>query len=214
MLKYSPELRDQPWIGYHVKDGQKGPIVWEAKHTMITIKDENDLPGIRLHVVVARNMLDTDEVKYFVSNAPPEIPVATLLLVGFSRWRVERCFQDQKQEVGLDQWEGRRYLGLKRHLILTCVSYLFLATVREQLRKKKSAANGLPSPRGSRLADSLLVAKRSSLGQADRAHRQHDRVQPTTQRPSSQEPYKIQTQETPGNGHLSEKPHPMQMAMT
>jgi SRSO17 transposase len=41
-----------------------------------------------------------------------------LLLVAFSRWRVERCFQDDKSEIGLDQYEGRRYLGLKRHLIL------------------------------------------------------------------------------------------------
>ncbi|KKL69924.1 hypothetical protein LCGC14_2110060 [marine sediment metagenome] len=158
MLKYSPALRDQPWVGYHVKDGQKGPIVWEAKHTMITIKGEKGLPGIRLHLVVARNMLDPEEVKYFVSNAPPETPVQTLLLVGFSRWRVERCFEDQKQEIGLDQWEGRRYLGLKRHLILSCLSYLFLATVREQLREKKSGTNRLPDPHGRRLARSFLVA--------------------------------------------------------
>jgi len=181
MLKYSPALRDQPWAGYHVKDGQKGPIAWEAKHTMITIKDEKGLPGIRLHLVVARNLLDTDEMKYFVSNAPPETPVETLLLVGFSRWRVERCFQDQKQEVGLDQWEGRRYLGLKRHLILSCVSYLFLATVRERLREKKSGANRPPSPHGSRLAGSLLVADWSCIGKTDRAHGQHDPIQPTTQ---------------------------------
>jgi len=59
--------------------------------------------------------------------------VQTLLLVAFSRWRIEQCFEDQKQEVGLDPWEGRHWLGLKRHLILTSVSYLFLARVREQL---------------------------------------------------------------------------------
>ena len=214
MLKYSPDLRDQPWVGYRIKDSQKGPIVWEAKHAMITIKDEEDLPGIRLHLVVARNLIDTDEVKYFVSNAPPETAVETLLLVGFSRWRVERCFQDQKQEVGLDQWEGRRYLGLKRHLILSCVSYLFLATVREQLREKKSRANGLPSPCGSRLVGSLLVAQRSCIGETDRTHRQEDPIQPTTQRPSSQEPYQAHTQETTENGHQIEKPHSLQMAMT
>lgn len=158
MLKYSPVLRDQPWVGYHIKDGQKGPIAWEAKHTRITIKDENDLPGKRLHLVVARNVLDPEEVKYFVSNAPRETPVETLLLVGFSRWRVERCFEDQKQEIGLDQWEGRRYLGLKRHLILSCVSYLFLATVREQLRGKKSGDHRLPGPHRRRLTGPLLVA--------------------------------------------------------
>ena len=145
MLKYSPELRDQPWVRYRVKDGEKGPMVWEVKHTMITVKDEKGLPGMRLHLVVARNVLNPDEIKFFVSNAAEDTPVQTLLLVAFSRWRVERCFEDQKQEVGLDQWEGRRWLGLKRHLILTSVSYLFLARVRKELRGKKSGPHGVPS---------------------------------------------------------------------
>jgi SRSO17 transposase len=158
MLKYSPELRDQPWVRYRVKDGQKGPMVWEVKHVRITVKDENGLPGMRLHLVVARNVLDPTEIKFFVSNAPPNTNVQTLLLVAFSRWRVERCFEDQKQEVGLDQWEGRHWLGLKRHLILTSVSYLFLARERERLRKKKSGADGLPSPCGGRIAGAELVA--------------------------------------------------------
>lgn len=136
ILKYSQPMRDQRWIRYRVKDGEKGPMVWEVKHTMITIKDEDGMPGMRCHLVVARNVLDRDEVKFFVSNAPPDTRVQTLLLVAFSRWRVERCFLDQKQEVGLDKWEGRRWLGLKRHLIITAISYLFLAATRERLKKK------------------------------------------------------------------------------
>jgi SRSO17 transposase len=144
MLKYSSELRDQPWVRYRVKDGEKGPMVWEVKHTMITVKNENGLPGMRMHLVVARNALKPEEIKFFLSNAAPEVSVQTLLLVAFSRWRVERCFEDQKQEVGLDQWEGRRWLGLKRHLILTSVSYLFLARVRKNQREKKSGPHGVP----------------------------------------------------------------------
>jgi len=158
LLKHSPALRDQPWVRYRIKEGQKGPIIWEAKRTRITIKDEEGLPGIELHLVVARNVLDTDEVKFFVSNAPFETEVSTMLLVAFSRWRVERCFQDQKQEVGLDQWEGRRWLGLQRHLVLTCVSYLFLARVREKLREKKSRVDGVPSPHRHRIVGPQLVA--------------------------------------------------------
>jgi len=145
MLKYSPELRDPPWVRYHVKDGEKGPMVWEVKHTMITVKDEKGMPGMRLHLVVARNALNPAEIKYFVSNASKATSVQTLLLVAFSRWRVERCFEDQKQEVGLDQWEGRRWLGLKRHLIITSISYLFLARVRKKLWEKKSGPDGVPS---------------------------------------------------------------------
>jgi SRSO17 transposase len=158
LVAYSPILRDQEWIRYRVKDGEKGPLVWEVKTARITMKKDDGLPGLRLHLVVARNVLDPDEVKFFVSNAPQGTSVQTLLLVAFSRWRVERCFQDQKQEIGLDQWEGRHYVGLKRHLILSCISYLFLARVREQLRGKKPRANRLPGPRRRRRAGRELVA--------------------------------------------------------
>ena len=163
ILDYSPSMRDQPWVRFHVKDGEKGPVIWEVKHTQITVKDENDLPGMRLHLIVARNVLDLNEVKFFVSNALPNTPVQTMLLVAFSRWRVERCFQDQKQEVGLDQWEGRRWLGLKRHLILTSISYLFLARVRERLRGKKSGVDRVPGAYRRGNVGTKLVAQRQSV---------------------------------------------------
>lgn len=158
LLEHSSVFRDQSWVQYYIKDGQKGPIVWEAKHARIVMKGDDGLPGLELHLIVARNVLDPNEIKFFVSNAPPETEVSTLLLVAFSRWRVERCFRDQKQEVGLDQWEGRKWLGLQRHLILSTVSYLFLAQVREKLRGGKSRAHRLPSPRRRRRARADLVA--------------------------------------------------------
>ena len=158
MLKYSAALRDQPWVRYRVKDGEKGPLVWDVKHTMITMKNEDDLPGQRLHLIVARNVLDDDEIKFFVSNAPADTSVQALLLVAFSRWRVERCFEDQKGEVGLDKWEGRKYIGLKRHLILTSISYLFLARVREKMRGEKSGTNGVSGSHRGGCVDAVLVA--------------------------------------------------------
>jgi SRSO17 transposase len=66
-------------------------------------------------------------VKYFVSNAPPGTLVETLLLVGFSRWRIERCFEDGKTELGLDHFEGRSYTGLLRHQRLVALTHLFCA---------------------------------------------------------------------------------------
>jgi SRSO17 transposase len=146
MLRYHPALRDQPWQPHRVKDGEKGPMVWEVKHMLIYPKNEEGLPGKPYHLVVARNVLNPEEIKYFVSNAPPETSVQKILLVGFSRWRVERCFEDEKGEIGLDQYEGRQYRGLKRHWILSAVSHLFLAKVHQDLRGEKSGADGMPGP--------------------------------------------------------------------
>ena len=129
-------LRNQPWVRWRVKDGQKGPMVWEVKHLRFSPVGADGLPGEPLHLIVARDVLNPAELKFFVSNAPAGTSVQTMLLVAFSRWRVERCFEDQKSEIGLDQYEGRRYQGLKRHLILSCVSYLFLSRMRQEFGGK------------------------------------------------------------------------------
>jgi len=90
------------------EDTEKGPVVWEVKHALIYPKDEEGLPDKPYHLIVARNVPNRDEIKYFLSNAPPNTGLRTLLRVAFSRWRIERCFEDQKGEVGLDHYEGRR----------------------------------------------------------------------------------------------------------
>jgi SRSO17 transposase len=191
-----PRLRDQAWCPYHVKDGEKGPVVWECKHIMISSQDARGLPGERLHLVVARNVLDPEEVKFFLSNAPPATLVRILLLVAFSRWRVERCFQDDKSEIGLDQYEGRRYLGLKRHLIVSAVSYLFLARERQGWAKKKSGADGLPTAHGDGGLGAVVVDLRPRAGrEADGADCEQDQVRPAAERPGAGEPYQDHHQE-------------------
>ncbi len=155
--QYSPVLREQEWVRYYVKDGEKGPIIWEAQHAMISPADEDGLPGEPLHLLVCRNPLD-GEIKYFVAHAPPETPTEVILPVAFSRWKVERCFKDGKQEVGLDHYEGRTWQGLIRHLILSSVSYLFLAKVHQEQQGGKTGTHSVPGARGDLSAIEVLVA--------------------------------------------------------
>ena len=152
LAKSHSALAVQAWQTWRIKDTHKGPLVWHEKHVLVHIKDEQRLPEGPYHLLVCYHPL-TGEIKYFLSNAPTDTPVETLLRVAFGRWRIERCFEDGKGEVGLDHWEGRRWLGLKRHLILTTVSYLFLAQARQRLAEKKFAVDGLPGAGRSRCTD-------------------------------------------------------------
>ncbi len=127
LLKHSPLVRRIPWQKYRVKEGTKGPFVWEAKCVPLWIKDENGLPDGPHPLLIARHVWKPTEVKFFPSNAPLDTPVETLLLVVFSRWRIERLFEDAKTRLGLDHFEVRQYGAIARHLLLTCVSRLFLA---------------------------------------------------------------------------------------
>lgn len=160
ILKHSPVLRKVPWERFRVKEGSKGPMVREAKRIPFWIKDKNGLPSRPHHLIVARNVLKPDEVKFFLSNAPESTPLEVLLMVAFSRWHIERLFEDTKTELGLDHFEVRKYPSIVRHLILTCISHLFMAEFCLAHRGEKSGAHGLPSADGHARPGSPLDSRR------------------------------------------------------
>lgn len=165
---HSPLLRRDDWQSYRVKDGSKGPMVWQVKRLSVWLKDQNGLPTAPHILLVVRNALDCTEVKYFLSNAPPQTLTQTLLLVAFSRWKIERMFEEGKGELGMDHFEVRKYLSIKRHLILSCVSYQFLAEFHQQHRGEKPGADDLPDSRRNGPAGSDLVSGGSLFEEAGR----------------------------------------------
>ena len=171
ILTWSPILRKVSWQPYRVKDGAKGPMVWEAKRIAFWIKDENGMPSRSHHLMVTRNVLKPDEVKFFLSNAPESTPTEVLLLVAFSRWRIERLFQDSKTELGMDHFEVRKYPSIVRHLILTCISHLFLAEFWLAHRGKKFGVDRLPGTQGYASPDPGMDLRRSLLSPAGRIDR-------------------------------------------
>jgi SRSO17 transposase len=136
---------DIPWKPYVVHDTEKGPAVWEVKAGPVWTVGEDGMPEQAQWLVVARNPLDKDgETKHILSNAAPSVPLEKLLEVFFERWRVETCFRDSKEELGLDHAEIRTYRGINRHLILTIVNFFYLQT-RVNTLQKKLGADHLPT---------------------------------------------------------------------
>ncbi len=207
LCRLDPGWRDQPWQAFRIKDGEKGPIVWEVKHALIYLPDRHGLPLPQpYHLIMARNVIDPEEIKYFVGGAPADTPVATLLRAGFGRWHIERCFEDQKGEVGLAHYEGRRYLGLKRHLLLSAVSYLFLARMHQELRGEKPGVNCVPGPHGRLRRGPQLVAERSRQPQVIRTSRQGNPLCSDPQRSGPQEPHQNHKTQTAGYRHPAFQP--------
>jgi SRSO17 transposase len=202
---WHPALKEQEWQRWRVKDGEKGPMIWEVKHMPFYLQGPDGLPSERWHLVVARNVLDPREMKFFVSNASPDTSVGTILLAAFSRWRVERCFEDGKGEVGLDHYEGRRYPGLKRHLILSTISYLFLAMTNQRLRGKKIRVDGLPSPHRRLGTHSLVVDERTSIDAVPRKHRPQNPAGTTPRRLRSPLPHQANSPCFTGHGHQADR---------
>ncbi len=126
-------LRFRPATRYEVHQTDKGPDVWEFKAGPFW---EGPQPRKAQWLLTARNVR-TGERKYFLSNAPAGTPIEVLITVAFTRWTVERCFQDCKTELGLNHSEVRKYRAIHRQLILTAVNYLFLRNWVTRLRAKQ-----------------------------------------------------------------------------
>ena len=188
IVSYSPLFRREDWQSYHVKDGHKGPMVWKAKRIMVWLQDANGLPTRPHHLLAAYNVLEPEKIKYFISNAPENTSVETPLLVAFSRWKIERMFEDGKTELGLDHFEVRRFSSIQRHLILSCVSYLFLAEFHQAHRGEKSGPDGCPGSHGDEPSGADLDSGRTLFPAVRRADSPANRRHAGSQRQERPQP--------------------------
>jgi SRSO17 transposase len=188
VASYSPLFRRQDWQAYHVKDGHKGPMVWNAKRLRVWMEDDQGLPTRPYHLLVTFNVLEPEKIKYFISNGPEDTPVETLLKVAFSRWKIERMFEDGKSELGMDHFEVRKFRSIQRHLILSCVSYLFLAEFHQAHRGEKTEPDGLPGPHRDQPLGAHLDSWRPLLPGACRTDRSPIAPHPTAHRQERPQP--------------------------
>ena len=203
--------RTLPWQQYRFDDREQGPSVWEAKHAVLYPFDDG-LPGKPILLVVARHVLREGDVKYFLADAPPGTRTETVLWVGLTRHRVERCFQDQKSELGLDHFEGRKYVGLMRHLYLTLVSYLFLMRAAQRRAGEKSRMDRSASASGHLIPDYKQVAARPHFARLTGTTQRRNRVSPAPERRRSQVPRQTHQTAPPATRSPARKNHPMRTA--
>lgn len=71
--------------------------------------------------------------KYWLSTLPPTITFRRLVDFAKLRWRIERDYQELKQEVGLGHYEGRGWRGFHHHATLCIAAYGFLISERETI---------------------------------------------------------------------------------
>src|SRR5262250_2759533 len=70
------------------------------------------------------------DLKWYFSTLPADTRLHRLVELAHSRWPSEQFYEDAKGECGLDDYQGRRWDGLHRHLALVMLAYSFLARQR------------------------------------------------------------------------------------
>src|SRR6476661_4410458 len=83
---------------------------------------------------------EAEPAKYWLATLPPDMPFDRLVDLAKLRWRIERDYQELKQELGLGHYEGRGWRGFHHHATLCIAAYAFL--IAERARIPPSAAGG------------------------------------------------------------------------
>ncbi len=76
---------------------------------------------------------EKEPTKYWLSTVPEKIAFAQFVELVKLRWRIERDYQDLKQEVGLGHFEGRGWRGFHHHASLCIAAYGLLISERETI---------------------------------------------------------------------------------
>jgi len=77
--------------------------------------------------------------KYHLSNLPADTTLEELVRLAHQRWAIEQGYQQLKQELGLDHFEGRSWRGLHHHLTLCLLAFCFLARLRSSKKTPLAA---------------------------------------------------------------------------
>jgi SRSO17 transposase len=90
---------------------------------------------------------EKEPTKYWLSTLPEDISFRKLVDITKLRWRIERDYQELKQEVGLGHYEGRGWRGFHHHATLCIAAYGFLISEKETIPPSGSpSAAFLPQP--------------------------------------------------------------------
>jgi SRSO17 transposase len=73
--------------------------------------------------------------KYFLSNQPPVMSLRGLVRGAKGRWWVEQSYREMKDELGLDHFEGRSWLGWHHHVVLVMLAYAFVVAHRRRQKR-------------------------------------------------------------------------------
>jgi SRSO17 transposase len=135
------------WTRLSAGEGTKGPRLYDwalAPLWRLQLTDEERAWGHAL--LVRRSLDDPSDLAYYVVFAPREgTSLEALARVAGTRWRVESCFEEAKQECGLDEYEVRRWLGWHRHVTLSMLAHAFLAATRARQRESEEKKGDLAS---------------------------------------------------------------------
>ncbi len=125
------------WYRRKVSEGTKGPIEYEFTKRRIVLSHAG-LPEKTVWVVIRRTLGEKPGYSYYISNAPVSTRLKLFVWLSGLRWSIEQCFRETKTELGMDQYEVRKFPGWHHHILTCMLGHYFLWHLKIRLGKKST----------------------------------------------------------------------------
>ncbi|WIX83962.1 IS701 family transposase [Amycolatopsis carbonis] len=126
------DLPARAWRRLSVGAGAHGPREYDWARVPIRIGWQ---PGRGHWLLARRKVTDPTEIAYYVCYGPRRSTLLDLAWIAGTRWRIEECFQQAKNEAGLDQYQVRSWRAWYAHITLSMLAHAWLAVSRSLVTK-------------------------------------------------------------------------------
>jgi SRSO17 transposase len=119
-------LPARAWRRFSIAAGAHGPRIYDWARIPIRI----GWRAGRGHWLLARRSISDGEIAYYVCYGPRRSTLLDLARIAGSRWRIEECFQQAKNEAGLDHYQVRTWRAWYAHITLSMLALAWLAVTK------------------------------------------------------------------------------------
>jgi SRSO17 transposase len=117
------------WQRLSAGDGAKGPRVYDWALMELAESTADEWPR---QLLLRRSLEDETDIVAYRTFAPTDTPLSEFVRVAGTRWAIEESIESAKGEVGLDQYEVRRWISWYRHITLALLAHAYLTVTRAQ----------------------------------------------------------------------------------
>jgi SRSO17 transposase len=178
------------WPRLSAGEGAKGPRLYDWAY----LPYRGGAPaGWTKGLLIRRKLDEPDELAFYLTLAPPDADLATLVRVAGTRRTIESCFEAAKGEVGLGQYEVRSWTGWHRHVTLAMLAHAYLAVVRKATVGGGATARPGRGPAAADRAGGAPAALAPALGAQPRSRRRARLVALAPTPPAARPPLPLAT---------------------
>jgi SRSO17 transposase len=134
------QLPAAAWKKVTWREGRRGPP--SSRFARLQVWPAHGWRAQEHHERVAEWLLmewpegESEPTKYWLAQWGPGLPgLRRLVRMAHARWRIEMDYRELKEELGLDHFEGRQWLGWHHHVTLVTMAYAFLRLEQARLKK-------------------------------------------------------------------------------